>query len=195
MKSKIAVMMTALFTIALLVGCASVPMVKVPASDITEPPDIRTYSVNVEPLNLGTNEKQVSLVLVDNNAPVVNTEIILSYYDEVSMLPVLKKAKTDEKGIVSFILPGREDGASYIFRFGLSETDLSRTTAIRIPPKNLYGGHKLIILVFNKNIQVTNREGAMQLIRFPNAGKAFPSGGDIMTGPSLYTLLEGTQGK
>jgi hypothetical protein len=104
-------------------------------------------------------------------------------------------AKTDEKGSVSFIVPGREDGASYIFRFGLSEADLSRTTAIRIPPKNSYDGGKLIVLVFTKNIEVTNREGAMQLIRFPDAGKAVPSGGDILTKGSTYFLLEGTQRK
>jgi hypothetical protein len=151
-------------------------------------PDIKSYPVNVNPLKLGANEKQVSLILVDNNAPVQNAEVALCYYDEVSMTPVLKKAKTDENGISSFIVPGRDDGASYIFRFGLHEADLSNTTAIRIPSKNNYGGQQLIILVFNKNMLVTNNKAAIQLIWFPNAGEKIPSGGDILTGKSTFRL-------
>lgn len=149
--------------------------------------DIRTHPVTVAPLNLGPNEKQVSLVMIDKGVPVVNTEITLSYYDEVSLSAVSKKATTDDKGIVSFIVPGRDDGASYVFRFGLGRADLSHAMAIRIAPQNVHGGQKVLVLVFTKRMEVTNREGCMQLVRFPNEGRAVPPGGDVLFKGSTIT--------
>jgi hypothetical protein len=106
----------------------------------------------------------------------INNQYIIIFLsctkDENSLSIVKKTDKTNSNGIISFIVPGKTDGESYIFSYALSkdEATIKNKYAYRIPSTKNYGGHKSMIIKFDKNYQQKFEGGGVQLMIFPKDG-------------------------
>jgi len=90
-----------------------------------------------------SNMKKIVVVYSEKNVKIEGKEIILSYYDEKTLSRVTKNEKTNSSGTISFLIPGSNNGASSIFSIALSEKEINKTRAFRIPSESIYGARIL----------------------------------------------------
>ena len=116
--------------------------------------------------------KKIVVVYSEKNVPIEGKEILLGYYDEITLACVILKDKTDSAGTITFSVPGNATGASYIFTFAFSETNIMKGYAMRIPSETLFGGQDSISLNLGKGKKwyIENSGAPMQWMNFPVAG-------------------------
>jgi hypothetical protein len=122
--------------------------------------------------DITNNMKKVVVTYLEKKLKIEDKEIIMHYYDEVTLSNVTIKEKTNSSGEVTFSLPGRADGASYVFAFTLTEGDLKQAFAMRIPPDTLYGGQDSILVILGKEKRsyIKNSGAPIQWMNFPIVG-------------------------
>ena len=123
------------------------------------------------PSLMKSSPKKVVFTYSEKNVKIDGKEIVLGYYDEVTLTYVVLKEKTNSSGKVSFSVPSCEDGSSYIFTFAFAEENLKKSMSIRIPSDSLYGGQDSISLSLEKGKKwyVLKNSGApMQWMAYPN---------------------------
>jgi hypothetical protein len=164
-----------------------------PCDSQTEPNkvvlQISPNNVLVQQLQLTDNQKQVNIEYLENRVPISNKEIFLAYYDETRLKKIVISSKTDDKGIVSFIIPCAKDSGSVPFYFSYNKTDFAgHRFALRIPSISDYkqGGEKTITLKVDKKYYFEFQD-AVQLINFPQDGTRTSNGGDII-GKGSFSL-------
>jgi hypothetical protein len=134
--------------------------------------------------------KQLDLMFLSDlkkRNPIPQQMLYVRYYDETTKKSILKTVVTDATGAASLTVPGREDGASCVFEVALSEGQLLKARAFRIPP-NPQGGQKLMIQM-DRKLLAEFRGAAVQLMSFPVDGAAVGSGGDILFSGSSFPLV------
>jgi hypothetical protein len=146
-----------------------------------------TDNYQIPKLTFDETQKQINIVYVEDKMPIANKEIFLAYYDEATLKKIIKTAITDVNGVVSFLIPSSENGASVPFYFGYKETDFAKHKfALRIPSTTTYnkGGEDTITLTVDKKYYFKFHD-PIQLINFPQEGAKSGNGGDIITGGGL----------
>jgi hypothetical protein len=118
------------------------------------------------------NSKKIVVTYMEKKQNIEGKEIFMHYYDEVSLSYKILKDSTNSTGEVTFSIPGRTDGASYIFTFSFSSGKLKEGFPIRIPPDSLYGGQDTISIILGKEKKyyVNNSGAPMQWMPFPTVG-------------------------
>ena len=177
---KNAKMVTFTFLAILIIGCAST------GRNIGH---ISEEIIQVEPLDIGDEFKQLNLICYENQNRLRSKTIYVQYYDETIKKRITKTVVSDTSGIGRIAIPAADDGASTVFRFSLDEATLNLITAIRIPPISQYdkSGQKTINLKFDIDMRLENG-GPIQFMRFPAEGSNVRGGGDILMGGSSWRL-------
>ena len=148
-------------------------------------------TLQIAPLNIDENQKQLNLVCYENLSRLPGKPIYVSYYDQANRKKIDTTVITGANGIASIPFPAGNDGASSIFRFSLDQAILGTITAIRIPPKSQYNGsgQQSVTIKFDVNMRMQNEGAPVQLIVFPTDGADIPNGGDILLQGSSWPLL------
>jgi hypothetical protein len=146
-----------------------------------------TDNYQIPKLSFDETQKQVNIVYVEDKLTIANKEIFLAYYDEATLKKIIKSAITDVNGVVSFLIPSSENGASVPFYFAFKETDFAKHKfALRIPSTTTYnkGGEDTVTLTVDKKFYFKFHD-PIQLINFPQEGAKSGNGGDVITGGGL----------
>ncbi len=118
------------------------------------------------------NNKKVVIFYTEKNIKLEGKEIIFSYYDEKTLLRKMVKERTKSGGVISFLIPASENGASAIFSIAFAEKNIKKAMAFRIPAESMNGGQDSISIniVKEKKCTILNSWAPMQLINFPEDG-------------------------
>jgi len=143
MKSKIATMMMALVTIALLVGCASVPKVQVPVAK-------QTPTVKETPIPEKTGEAE-RIAMYHNGKEAMNEEFNLGVGESIE----LESRIFDENGKVTNLMPTWE--AEDLVDVGTWEKS---EAALKIEPKV---GNKVKVIVIGTGLKKTSKVNAVYI--------------------------------
>jgi hypothetical protein len=121
---------------------------------------------------INNNMKKIVVTYLERNLKIEGKEIVLGYYDEVTLTHVILKEKTNTSGEVTYSVPSRENGASYIFTFAFSEENIKKGFAMRIPSDSLYGGQDSIFLTLGKEKKwyIKNLGAPIQWMNLPIKG-------------------------
>lgn len=125
-------------------------------------------TVSPTPAPAQEDAKQITIIYVEDDNPISEKEVWLSYYDEKAQTWITEKKITDEEGMATFNVPEGESGESATFTFAFSEAEVNERTqdiearkrmGWRIPPDPL---QTKLILKVDKDFKISVVAGAFQ---------------------------------